>query len=69
MALSAKEVAETFEMNAKGKGVSEKHRGRVVERNGSRGCQKRNWGLRERQTEALKAEFKKRKEMIAKEPA
>ena len=64
--LGAKEVAETFEMNAKGKGVSEKHRGRVVERNEFERMSEEELGIAREANEALKAEFKKRKEMIAK---
>jgi len=66
IALGAKEVAETFEMNAKGKGVSEKHRGRVVERNEFERMSEEELGIAREANEALKAEFKKRKEMIAK---
>ena len=66
IALGAKEVAETFEMNAKGKGVSEKHRGRVVERNEFERMSEEELGIAREANEALKTEFKKRKEMIAK---
>jgi len=66
IALAAKEVAETFEMNAKDKGVSEKHRGRVVERNEFETMSEEELGIAREANEALKEEFKKRKEMIAK---
>ena len=66
IALAAKEVAETFEMNAKEKGVSEKHRGRVVERNEFETMSEEELGIAREANEALKEEFKKRKEMIAK---
>ena len=66
IALGAKEGAETFEMNAKGKGVSEKHRARVVERNEFETMSEEELGIAREANEALKEEFKKRKEMIAK---
>lgn len=66
IAIGAKRVAETFAASAKDKSVLDKHKGQVVERREIEAMTEQEVEITREANDAIKAEFKKRKEMIAK---
>ena len=66
IAIGAKRVAETFAASAKDKSVLNKHKGQVVERREIEAMTEQEVEITREANDAIKAEFKKRKEMIAK---
>jgi hypothetical protein len=66
IAIGAKQVAETFAASAKDKGVLEMHKSHVVQRKEIEGMTEQELKITREANEAIKAEFIKRKEMIAK---
>jgi len=66
IAIGAKQVAETFAASAKDKGVLEMHKSHVVDRKEIEGMTEQEVKITREANEAIKAEFIKRKEMIAK---
>ena len=66
IAIGAKRVAETFATSAKDKSVLDKHKGQVVERREIEAMTEQEVEITREANDAIKAEFKKRKEMIAK---
>lgn len=66
IAIGAKRVAETFAASAKDKSVLDKHKGQVVERREIEAMTEQEVEITREANDAINAEFKKRKEMIAK---
>lgn len=66
IAIGAKRVAETFATSAKDKSVLDKHKGQVVERREIEAMTEQEVEITREANDAINAEFKKRKEMIAK---